>query len=68
MFIIFAFTDLEEDGGFGVHGEKTRYATLQKNRETLGYNGAVAASNSVASQRGYETMRQLRSIPSLVNI
>merc|ERR1719350_1535424 len=45
-----------EEGGFGVYGEKTRYASLQKKRDV----------NAPASQRGYETMRNLRtSIPSL---
>ena len=45
-----------EEGGFGFYGEKTRYASLQKKRDP-----------NVASQRGYETMRNLRTnIPSLV--
>lgn len=48
----------EEDGGFGIYGDKTRYATLQKKREV---------ANNV-NVRGYETMRNLRtSIPSLVS-
>lgn len=52
------FATSEEDGGFGIYGDKTRYATLQKKRETVANN-----------HRGYETMRNLRtSIPSLVSI
>lgn len=51
----------EEDGGFGVYGEKTRYATLQRQRVCQD-----PCSNGVTAQRGYETMRNLRtSIPSL---
>ena len=51
----------EEDGGFGIYGDKTRYATLQKKR------GCEANSTVVTAPRGYETMRNLRtSIPSLV--
>ena len=61
---------LDEDGGFGIYGDKTRYATLQKkHRETTAANNTVSpASVTVASARGYETMRNLRtSIPSLVS-
>lgn len=55
------FATSEEDGGFGIYGDKTRYATLQKKRETT-----TVANNH---PRGYETMRNLRtSIPSLVSI
>ena len=51
---------VEEDGGFGICGDKTRYATLQKKR--------VDNNSLVVSPRGYETMRNLRtSIPSLVS-
>ena len=47
---------MEEEGGFGVYGEKTRYATLQKQKHDNGSNN-----------RGYETLRHFRSnIPSLV--
>ena len=54
----FSPPELEEEGGFGVYGEKTRYASLQKKRDV---------NAPAASQRGYETMRNLRtSIPSLV--
>ena len=46
---------MEEEGGFGVYGEKTRYATLQKQK------------HDVPNNRGYETLRHFRSnIPSLV--
>ena len=62
---------LDEDGGFGIYGDKTRYATLQKkHRETTGQDNSTAspASVAMASARGYETMRNLRtSIPSLVS-
>ena len=66
---------LDEDGGFGIYGDKTRYATLQKkHRETTTgpanntTSSASPASVTVASARGYETMRNLRtSIPSLVS-
>lgn len=52
---------VEEDGGFGIGGDKTRYATLQKKRVDNN-------SSLVVSPRGYETMRNLRtSIPSLVS-
>ena len=61
---------LDEDGGFGIYGDKTRYATLQKKRETTTASASAANNNPasiVASARGYETMRNLRtSIPSLV--
>jgi hypothetical protein len=47
---------MEEEGGFGVYGEKTRYATLQKQKHDV-----------VPNNRGYETLRHFRSnIPSLV--
>ena len=62
---------LDEDGGFGIYGDKTRYATLQKkHRETTASanNTVSPTSVTVASARGYETMRNLRtSIPSLVS-
>ena len=64
---------LDEDGGFGIYGDKTRYATLQKKHRTETQTGsanntASPASVTVASARGYETMRNLRtSIPSLVS-
>ena len=61
---------LDEDGGFGIYGSKTRYTTLQRNRETAPNNLTSAASNNgmTSSTRGYETMRNLRtSIPSLVS-
>ena len=61
---------LDEDGGFGIYGDKTRYATLQKKRETTTASASDAnntPASIVASARGYETMRNLRtSIPSLV--
>ena len=54
-----------EDGGFGIYGDKTRYATLQKKRDPNNVNNS---NTTVASVRGYETMRNLRtSIPSLVS-
>jgi hypothetical protein len=50
---------MEEEGGFGIYGEKTRYATLQKAKH----------DNPGSNNRGYETLRHFRSnIPSLVNI
>ena len=50
---------MEEEGGFGVYGEKTRYATLQKQKH----------DNSGSNNRGYETLRHFRSnIPSLVRM
>ena len=62
---------LDEDGGFGIYGDKTRYATLQKKRDNTTDSASGANNNPasiVASARGYETMRNLRtSIPSLVS-
>ena len=57
---IFFFSELEEEGGFGIYGEKTRYASLQRKRDP---------NMTSTSQRGYETMRNIRtSIPSLVRL
>lgn len=48
---------MEEEGGFGSYGEKTRYATLQKQK-----------IDTLPNSRGYETLRHFRSnIPSLVS-
>jgi hypothetical protein len=67
---------LDEDcGGFGIYGDKTRYATLRNQKAASNSLSSTSASaNSqhnnvgVASTRGYETMRHLRtSIPSLVS-
>ena len=56
----FFFSELEEEGGFGIYGEKTRYASLQRKRDP---------NMTSTSQRGYETMRNIRtSIPSLVRL
>ena len=63
---------LDEDGGFGIYGDKTRYATLRNQKAASNNSSTSAASQhnnvGVASTRGYETMRHLRtSIPSLVS-
>ena len=65
---------LDEDcGGFGIYGDKTRYATLRNQKaasNSLSSTSAASQHNNVgvASTRGYETMRHLRtSIPSLVS-
>ena len=50
---------MEEEGGFGVYGEKTRYATLQQKQKI----------ENVPNNRGYETLRHFRNnIPSLVSL
>ena len=55
----------EEDGGFGVCGEKTRYATLQRLRQNPNQYPCDNLNN-----RGYQTMRNYRSsqgIPTIVS-
>ena len=57
----------EEDGGFGVYGEKTRYATLQRLRTDGSQLGSHHHPNG-----GYETLRPNGScsaynVPSLVS-
>ena len=56
VIIFFTGGSSEEDGGFGHQGEKTRYATLQKQKMHPNCNP------------NYDTLRSLRShnIPSLV--
>jgi len=50
---------MEEEGGFGVYGEKTRYATLQQKQKI----------ENLPNNRGYETLRHFRNnIPSLVSM
>ena len=58
----------EEDGGFGVYGEKTRYATLQRLRTNNAQHGSHHHPNG-----GYETLRPNASssaynVPSLVSL
>ena len=70
-------TDLsasDEDAGFGSHGEKTRYATLQRMQR---YTAAPSSSNYNQQQcdpntrAGYQTMRPYRhdnsGIPTIVS-
>ena len=57
----------EEDGGFGVYGEKTRYATLQRMRTSNQQPGSHHHPNG-----GYETLRpnvsaSAYNVPSLVS-
>ena len=51
--LIFPFSDLgssEEDGGFGIEGEKTRYATLQRQRTNNDeYDSLRAIRNNISS-------------------
>ena len=59
----------EEDGGFGVYGEKTRYATLQRMRTNHQQNG----SHHHHPNGGYETLRpnvsaSAYNVPSLVSL
>ena len=59
----------EEDGGFGVYGEKTRYATLQRMRTS---NGQQHGSHHHPNG-GYETLRpnvsaSAYNVPSLVSL
>ena len=69
--ILFFVTDCstsEEDGGFGVYGEKTRYATLQRLRSNNPQHGSHHHPNG-----GYETLRpngaaSAYNVPSLVNL
>ena len=58
----------EEDGGFGVYGEKTRYATLQRLRTNSSQHG----SHHHHPNGGYETLRpnvtsSAYNVPSLVS-
>jgi len=53
----------EEDGGFGVCGEKTRYATLQRIRQSnpTPTSAAAVTSYPTCDSRGYQTMRNYRT-------
>ena len=69
MYMLCLITDCstsEEDGGFGVYGEKTRYATLQRLRTNSSQHVSHHHPNG-----GYETLRpsgasSAYNVPSLV--